>query len=558
MTESEGPLLVDTGSGLNIRYHGRNLYSPASPILAAEKRADAYTILPDTLLFVPSPLLFYGIDHLLASIPDRVHLLCVEVDQALMRLTLDNAPGEVISNPLIHLVRTDSPDELLKQLHQIGVGRFRRCVEIAVNGGRSVHRELYTRLFRALEYEVQSHWRNRVTLMHMAHLWIKNFFVNLPEISLGGDLSRKKIDLPVVVAGAGESLEGAMPMLNHVRDQYYLLAVDTAVRSLVGNGLVPDAVVVLDAQAANLNDLIGFEAADTELFADITAYPECIRRFAGKRWFYFSQFAEIGLFSRARAAGLLPASVPPLGSVGIAAVYLAHALSRHAVVFAGLDFSYRAGKPHARGAPSHVASELRSGRLSPADSFAEAARRPHHAVQNKNGETVWSDNALSGYSSALQFYLADRERILDLGPEGLMTPAERIRDEASLARVLSRRDWPEERTSFQREGGRALPAEKGRSGERLRMVREFVETELELLKSSVRLVMDVLDGGNEGREGEVLSVLEEEDYVHLHFPDSGERDRRLSESFMKRFVEAAETSEQLIERTLTRLRTHTG
>ncbi len=558
MTESEGPLLVDTGSGLNIRYHDRNLYSPASPILAAEKRVDAYTILPDTLLFVPSPLLFYGIDHLIASVPDGVQLLCVEVDQALMRLSLDNAPSEVVTNPLIQFVRTDSVDELLRRLHELGVGRFRRCMEIVVNGGRSLHRELYTRMFRALEYEVQSHWRNRVTLMHMAHLWIKNFFVNLPEISLGGDLAQKEIVLPIVVAGAGESLEGAMEMLKKVRGDYYLLAVDTAVRSLVGNGLVPDAVLVLDAQAANLNDLIGFESADTELFADITAYPECIRRFSGKRWFYFSEFADIGLFSRARAAGLLPSSVPPLGSVGIAAVYLAHALTRHAVIFAGLDFSYRAGKTHARGAPSHVASELRSGRLSPADDFTATAERPHHAVQDKNGRTVWSDNALSGYSSVLRFYLTDRERIFDLGAGGLMTPADRIGDEALLAEVLARRDWTEERTSFQREGRRVLPATKEGSGERLQMVQRFLESELGSLEKAVRLIVEAVDGGSGSREDEVLRVLEEEDYVHLHFPDSGKIDFRLTESFMKRFIEAAETSELLIERILSRLRARTG
>lgn len=550
----ERPLLVDTGSGLTIRYHGRNLYSATTPIAAAEKRAASYEIAQQTLLFVPSPLLFYGIASLLASLPENVHLLCVEADQQLMQLSNQYSEQSVLRHPKVTYLRTESVDAVLRALHALGVHDYRRCREISVNAGRSVHRQLYSRMFRAVEYEIQSYWRNRLTLMHMAHLWIKNFFLNMPQFTAGEDLSALHVDAPIVVVGAGESLEGALPILERVRSHYYLLAVDTALHTLVEYGLRPDAVVVLDAQAWNFQDLIGVDTTDIALISDITAYPSCIRRFHGRRWFFFSEFAPTQLFSRARAAGLLPVGVPPLGSVGVAALYSARAMTGGPVLFTGLDFSYRPGKTHARGAPAHVASLLRHGRLSPQTMYRTTVERPHREVIGKSGEPVWTDNLLLGYGRALDLLLGDGSRVYDIGATGLPTKAQSLSDAGSVTRVLEA--GQSEAGTVSRTGPRkgARPPDDAEAEDRRNAARQFLQGERSRILASVELAMEVLRAGKlaESAPAVLHRAISELDFVYLHFPDWHENPV-LTEGFLKRFIEAAESAAVWIERSLSQL-----
>jgi len=551
VTNREGPVLGETGSGLTIRYLGRNLYSPTSPIASAERRASALSILPETLVFVPSPLLFYGMDLLLASAPEGTHFLCVEVDQQLMSLSLEHTSNALLRHERITYLRTESVDEVLGALHGLGIRRFRRCVEAVLNGGRSVNRDRYERMLRAVEYEIQTHWRNRMTLMHMSHLWIKNFLRNVAAVSRGRDVGALRIQKPIVVAGAGESLEAAVPPLVALRDRFYLIAVDTAVRTLQSLGLDPDAVAVLDAQSANLADLVGFNSSRAALISDVSAYPECIRRFSGERWFFFSQFAELSLFARARAAGILPTAIPPLGSIGIAALYLALELTDFAVFFAGLDFSFRPGKSHARGSPAHVAGLLRSGRLRPVDTYAQAAQRPHRVVADKIGHAVWTDNMLESYSNALDFFVSGRGRVYDLARSGLANSAPVVEDLRSLQRLLETREnaplvevSPTSRRPHIRKREVAT-TDKSKWG------RAFLLDEQRRIERGIDLALGALDSAklHTDAEASLRPVLDELDYVFVHFADRSERPS-LNEGFLKRFVEAAETRSRWIEQGL--------
>lgn len=548
----EGPLLVDTGSGLSVRYRGRNLYSPSSPVAAAERRVAVAKIQPQTLLFVPSPLLFHGFSKLLESLPEQVHLLCVESDQALMKLSRELAPRTILDDARITYLRTESTDEVLRAAHDIGIGRYRRAQEITLNAGRSLNRPLYDHMYRALEYEVRSHWRNRMTLMQLSHLWLKNFFRNFLTVAGAPSLSDLAIERPIVVAGAGESLEDALKLLAPHRNEYYLLAVDTAVGSVEGLGLRPDAVIVLDAQAANLKDLIGAQTDGVSLVADITAYPGCLRRFAGNAWFFFSEFARLGLFDRARAAGLLPTGVPPLGSVGIAALYCALTMTRAPVLFAGLDFSFRPGKSHARGAPAHVAGLLRGERLCRSPMYNASIERPHREAKGKLGDSVWTDGVLEGYNTALRLLLSRHDRVFDLGRFGLPTGAPLIADAAELRRLL--RGWRPQAHSQAAAPSNTLSTDVDRRAKRLDRAASFLRAEHRRLIDGVEATLRALGRGSIGGKADsaLAQTVRSLDFVYLHFPDWSEAPS-LTEGFLKRFVEAAETRVEWIEQALSAL-----
>ena len=172
---------------------------------------------------------------------------------------------------------------------------------------------------------------------------------------------RCPLPCPVVVAGAGPSLESAFPILARCRAQFTLVAVDTALPMLRSSGLVPDVVVAVEAQAVNNQDFIGSAASMGAVLAcDLSVHPSVARLFAGRHFFFCSEFAPLRLWRRMDAAGLRPRGFPALGSVGVTAAHAALEITGESVFLTGLDLSFP-GAEDARGQQSPRARDAREG-----------------------------------------------------------------------------------------------------------------------------------------------------------------------------------------------------
>jgi hypothetical protein len=182
-----------------------------------------------------------------------------------------------------------------------------------------------------------------------------------------------------------------LPWARAHRHRLRIIAVDTALGALKPWDIVPDAVVAVESQHANLDDFAGWVGADVPLFADLTSYPGATRVFRQRPRWFVSEFAPLGFWARWPDWPEVP-RLPPLGSVGVLAANLAWTLTRGPVILAGLDFSFQAAKSHARGTPA-VESVLREAtRMTPV------------------GQPVWSPHGWSS-TPALRTYaglLADR------------------------------------------------------------------------------------------------------------------------------------------------------
>jgi hypothetical protein len=225
---------------------------------------------------------------------------------------------------------------------------------------------------------------------------------------------------PVVVAGAGPSLDDAIDSIGSIRERIVLLAVDTAVAPLLRRGLEPDVVLVLDAQVANLLDFVGVEVGRLAVMADLSSAPGVLRR-AGRLYLYATRFAPLSLFDRLSARGLLPTTIPAMGSVGVTALHAAISLTTGPVLVAGLDFAYSGGRTHAKGTPGDERISSSSGRLRPAESLLSAAiieRRPFRRGGVPRGE-VLTDLVLEGYAGQAARIVAAENRVFVLGHGGL-------------------------------------------------------------------------------------------------------------------------------------------
>jgi hypothetical protein len=148
----EEPLLVATDAGPSLLWKGVSFYPAADPIEYARRKARVFSPLPNTLYFVPSVGLGYGLAEMLDRLPAGSAILCVECSQEIMGCAI--ARG-LPRDPRLLVVRTSEPSGVREALRSLGVPSFRRVIEVPLCAGYRLSPALYARLRVVLEEEVR-------------------------------------------------------------------------------------------------------------------------------------------------------------------------------------------------------------------------------------------------------------------------------------------------------------------------------------------------------------------------------------------------------------------
>jgi hypothetical protein len=533
----EDPLLVPSDRGPTVFHRGIALYPPANPQAAARGRARAARLAPRTLVYVPSVGLGHGLADLLDRLPGECAVLCVETDPALMRRA---AAAELPRDARLAVVQTSDGEEVARAARSLGIARFRRVVEVPLCAGYRLDAARYTEFGRVLEAVVRTHWQDAATLISMGSLWVRNIIDNLAVLPSSRDFSCLTSDAPLVVAGAGPSLEQSLPALKEARAGFLLAAADTALPRLMEESLEPDIVVALEAQLANIQDFLPSRGAAALLACELSAHPATARLFPRGRFFFSSRFAPLALFGRLAEAGLLPSPFPALGSVGVAAAHAGLRLTGGDVFLTGLDFSFPGSRTHARGTPPHLAALRSASRVRGVDQDAVGSLAARRAIREKDkaGDGVMTDLVLRSYRDGLRVEAAGSAgRVWDLGRTGLDLGISRIDEDAFLGRVRAAGACHPRITV---RPGPAFPAAS---------LLRFLDSEISLLDRAVGRLASLLSAAKAGAEIPVedRSLLAAVDYTFLHFPDGREPDA-LSRSFLARARVAALYYRQRIAR----------
>ena len=418
--------LEETGGGLTLRAENRYLYSRYNPSSRSRRAAGMAPRLNKCIYFVPSPLLGYGIRELADRIPDDSIILALEESQEIMALCsgifLENLGDYAEDNRIVSVRLSDKPS-LHKLLYTIGPWRFRRVHRVDLNSGAELNPDFYNEAASFLMEDLMSYWRNRHALGRLGREWIRHIFANLSEIARGEtdfrSLGILQIDKIPLVAAAGPSLEISLDFIKKYRNKLWIMAVDTALPAFLSAGIQPDTVVVLDTQPWNYLDFHNSGSSGIPLIADLTAYPGCLSHTGGPCYLYSSDFAESEFLERLKDEGFRDFSIPPLGSVGLAAVEIAGRVSNSDVFLTGLDFAYSPGKSHARGTSFHRWQLSCSHRLEPHPGWNSSMKKPRRKGLDASGRSVETDEILLGYAALLKDRYSHLDRFHVLEPGGL-------------------------------------------------------------------------------------------------------------------------------------------
>ncbi len=399
--------LVPAKDGECVVWGKHSLYHPRRPREAADRRAASVPIESGTLYVIVSPLTGYGITTLISRLPATSVCVAVEVERELF-----DVPFRIDSSALPVVRETDivtTAERVLEYTPDF----VRRVRVVALSGTYSRRRKRYDEIIEILRSEIATRWRNKATRIHFGRKWVRHLFRNIcletPSFWPGGDPSGPVDGQPLVVCGAGESLESSLDWIATNRNRFYLMAVDTALGTLVESGIAPDGVVALEAQLINVADFLPGLPPTTDLYYDLTVHPNVPRIAAPhRRRPILSDFSPLSLIRRAAEHAPVRGPVRQFGSVGNTAVHLATLFGNGPIILVGMDFSYVAGKPHARGALSHRLSLSRSARLAGPLLFEHSAGRPKQRIQRDAGQFRVTEGTMRRQAELLPSALSGR------------------------------------------------------------------------------------------------------------------------------------------------------
>ena len=568
------PRQIKTEGGVSVFYRGRYLYSKYAPEKAVRSAVLSKSVAPGTLVLACSPLLCLCLAELCASLPENCFVLGCEFDAALYDFSLKYIPPSIPNFAML------SPDELPKLPFILTsrraetksgallppAGTFRRVLRTDFSAGTQFFPQYYAALTEAAENAVARFWKNRLTLIKFGRRFSRNLFRNLAHLSLSCPIEHvmHSVEKPIIVFGAGESMEKTARSIRNMRNAFYIVTADAALAPLLRLGITPDAVVCEEAQSVIAPFFLGAKGKHFHVFAGITSWTKLFELCAADICYFSPHYDDTAFFDSLVAQRILPPVMPPLGSVGLSATKIALMLRKTEcipVCVTGLDFSYRAGTTHARGVEAHTVRLASSFKTAPAANYDAAFASFMQKINGKDGTPFFTSPALLSYAQTFRAYFSESPNLFDTGKTGIdlgipqKDAEEMIRQivntgeaEAAFGRKNLNGSNPGVRThaaKSERNFSQNAEEEKNArtkektfaertafSEQKALAVRNFYEEEEKALKRLKNILSSGQNMSEAERNAEIEKLLVSREYLYLHFPDGLKAS--LDPSFLKR------------------------
>jgi hypothetical protein len=504
-------------------YKGKTLLSRVDPAGKAERVADTVPLIDGTLYLCPSPLYGYGLERLLSRIEQNAPnsaVLCIEGEPELFDISRRSFSETLKNNPKLRLTTTFDAAGLCAFIRKEWGSRvFHRVHVLRLNGGWQLYPCLND-LEDTLRHEIALDWGNAMTLAKLGRRYIRNVIRNLAlllkhpsigELSFGAE--------PVLALGAGPSLDPVLDALE-IRfgeschepkaRRFRIVCVDTCLPALHERGIRPDLAVILESQHWNLDDFTGLSGWNVPAAFDLSALPRSAVVLGGGLFLFFTPWTQLNIFKRLGASGILPASLLPLGSVGLSATVISTRLTQGAIITAGIDFSFSVDAYHARSTPGHLARLRRQNRFTGLLNAEAVFGQSVFRAVSKAGSRVFSNPAMRNYRDLFERTIAGSSpRLFDIAGSGLPLGLKTL----SMEEAFNLLTGSEQSANKENSAGKR-PGEK--------KLRDFADEEIDRLL----ILRNILTGSVPMDYNSLANLIDECDYLWAHFPDYAASSRR--------------------------------
>ena len=513
----ETPSLVETRQGVSVLYKDHFLYSKYDPSKAILNIISNLSIPEYSIILIFSPVLWLGLKELLAKLPATSSIAVFEYEKPLFDFALENFPNE-LKDHLNNKIQIFNKSGIKNYFTFIQKQHFRKCLKIDFSAASALYKDDYNKIFTLTQRVIDQFWKNRLTLIKFGRLYSKNIFKNLTLLSDAIPLASlyKSVTKPILVLGAGESLNTTILELKKNFSKFFIICVDAAAAPLLDNGITPDAIIAVEGQQVIEQSYIG-TPADSKclLIMDLVSRNHIPYITKGKYSFFVSNYADMNFFELLKNYNLLPPVIKPLGSVGLVSMEIALKLRKDIntpVLFSGLDFSYSIGITHAKGTASHKALLSSTSKLKSVFNISSAFSTGTSSIICANGKKMITSKALESYALLFNENFEDEQNIFDIRTSGInLTSAKADLDHfiESLPANLHSNSY-ELNLNYQ-----AIPKSS---------ITSFLQNEKQALEELKDLFTyadnSALRKKDISLNEQIDSILTNREYLFIHFPDA--------------------------------------
>lgn len=523
--KDEKPELVAASSGFSVFYKHKYLYSRYTPQKLVCNLIEHTTIPPETLVLCISPVLGYGLCELLNKIPASSFVAAIEYDENLMALSLNSIDTTIFNHSSFFYTCTQSVKLFLKKLEEEIKGKkLRHVIRLDFSAGADLNESFYSDIEYFTKEYIFRYWINKLTLIQFGKNYALNMFKNycavLKHKTRFTSLQCGSITKPILVAGAGPSLDYSFEFIKKNRRHLFVIAVDAAAFGLYPH-VKPDAIIILESQYWIQKAFIGLSGSGIPVIADLTANPKAVQAAGGLCSFFFTDYTDNPFFDFLEEKQLLPLHLEPMGSVGLSALKIASVLAAQGtpVFHTGLDFSWGKGFTHAKAAFQVHSLFSTCSKIHPLYRADALFGSGIETEIGKNGVSVFTSPNLKSYAELYKHIFADNSDFFDIGKTGLLLTSNLIDENYAENMLCTYCNGASDSNTFCRS------IENGKIG----LLLEFLKAEKEKLLMLKAIFTHKIKTESTHLKKILLSVP----YLYLHFADYSE-ENLLKQNFLNR------------------------
>lgn len=291
------------------------------------------------------------IEALLGILPAESLVFCAEADASRFKAFLGTPRAVSLlqdSRVVFGVGKLD--DAFFNSMAMDGIVSFTNAEPLVFaplfNENEAYYGQFFLEFARQLEL-----WRKLFgTNLTKSGLWQGNSFRNFQALIHAPDpieLGDTFKGLPMIMAGAGPSLDESLDFLRWAQDRAVIVAGNSSIRALVNGGVRPHFVLAADPYPTTDSGFEGVELGETILLCPFMVYPAVVERFGGRicAWAYNNTVATY--FRRVLGRDRI-AHVTEQGTISACAFDIAMILGCSQLYFVGQDLAARVdGRLHA-------------------------------------------------------------------------------------------------------------------------------------------------------------------------------------------------------------------
>ena len=251
--------------------------------------------------------------------------------------------------------------------------------------------EIYKSVIELIVFTRNTMILRGIEIQHNTYALTKDMIEQRSDVQLMDIIDKKKMNgLPAILVAAGPSLDKNVTQLKDIKNKAFIMVVDTALNTVLENGIVPDMTMSIDSR----KPLVLFKNdkfKDIPIALSMNSNKDVVKLNASK---HFYEIDEEGYLKKLLEANEKESvQLPTGGSVATSALALLHEMGFKTIILVGQDLAYPGGV-------EHTAAAYGKG-----NDNVDTKKKDYIEVEDNYGNTVLTEANMNIYRKWIENYI---------------------------------------------------------------------------------------------------------------------------------------------------------